>query len=199
MYIWVYGCINNHTYSIHTLYVHISIYAVYKYMCIYNTHYTSHISQGWFLSPPPPLPRHPAVSSPSLATPAPEQLRPAPHALRPDTGTGRVQGAQWGNRGRMHDYTNVYIYIYTSHNILYIYIYTIILCNMCIYIYTHRDTYMYTQRYIYVYGNHMTYVIYIYVDATTFVTSISISTMMGTLEIGVCNRPADGHLNTLNK
>ena len=70
---------------------------------------------------------------------------------------------------------------------------------MYIYIYTHRDTYMYTQRYIYVYGNHMTYVIYIYVDATTVVTSISISTMMGTLEIGVCNRPADGHLNTLNK
>ena len=31
------------------------------------------------------------------------------------------------------------------------------------------------------------------------ITSILVNNMMGTLEIGVCNRPADGHLNTLNK
>ena len=90
-----------------TMYVCIYIINI----CIYMYHYISQISQGWVMSPLQVYqPQHPAVSSPSLATQAPEQLRPAPHALRPEAG-GEVFLGQWGNRGNMYMFYCTWIYI----------------------------------------------------------------------------------------
>ena len=103
-----------------TMYVCIYIYN--KYIYIYMYHYISQISQGWVMSPLQVYqPQHPPVSSPSLATQAPEQLRPAPHALRPEAG-GEVFLGQWGNRGNMYMIYCILIYIYIIYIYIYIYI-----------------------------------------------------------------------------